>query len=172
MSDFQTIEEKLQNTAHRFRWHRGWRGAWQGLLWGGVLWLAALITYKLAPIPWDILAWCGIAWMLAIVAGFFIGWSRPVTVAEIARWVDQKQQLKERLSTALEVSRNAKAGEWKDLVVADAAGHVKNVDPRQLLPLHLPSLSRWALLVVVLAAGLGFVPEYRTKEFVQKQKEA
>src|SRR4029077_1729080 len=29
--------------------------------------------------------------------------------------------------------------------------------------------ARWALLVLALAAGLGFVPEYRSKAFVQKK---
>ena len=32
--------------------------------------------------------------------------------------------------------------------------------------------TRWALLALAMAAGLGFVPEYRSKAFVQKQADA
>jgi predicted nucleic acid-binding Zn-ribbon protein len=37
------------------------------------------------------------------------------------------------------------------------------------LPLNLPKVSRWVLVVLVLGAGLGFVPEYRSKSAMQKQ---
>ena len=35
----------------------------------------------------------------------------------------------------------------------------------------LPRGSRWALLLLALGVGLGFVPDYRSKAFVQKQNE-
>src|SRR5262249_19632459 len=33
----------------------------------------------------------------------------------------------------------------------------------------LPKVTRWALLILALGAGLGFVPEYRSKSFLQKK---
>ena len=91
---------------------------------------------------------------------------------ETARWVDERQHFQERLSTALEVAGSPNAGTWRDLVLSDAAGRAQAFDPRRLLPLNLPLISRWALLLLVLAATLGFVPEYRSKAYLQKKKEA
>src|SRR5207249_4109306 len=45
-------------------------------------------------------------------------------------------------------------------------------DPRKSLPYHLPRIARWSLILLVLAATLGFVPEYRSKASLQKKKEA
>src|SRR5207244_3683824 len=36
---------------------------------------------------------------------------------------------------------------------------------------HLPKGTRWALALLLVAAGLGFVPEYRSKQYIQKQAE-
>src|SRR5207237_769956 len=94
------------------------------------------------------------------------------SLLETARWVDGKQHLQERLSTALEFSDSSTVGAWKALVVQDAARHAGEVDPRKLSPIRLTKVGRWALLVVVLSAGLGFVPEYRSKQFVLKQRDA
>ncbi|NJN06159.1 MAG: DUF4175 domain-containing protein [Rhodobacteraceae bacterium] len=41
-----------------------------------------------------------------------------------------------------------------------------------MLPWRLPSVCRWTLLVLGLTAALGFVPEYRSKAFVQQQRDA
>jgi predicted nucleic acid-binding Zn-ribbon protein len=46
------------------------------------------------------------------------------------------------------------------------------VDARRFLPFSLPRAGRWALGVLVLAAGLGFVPEYRTQAHVRRQAES
>ena len=47
--------------------------------------------------------------------------------------------------------------------------HVKGLDTRKLVQFRLPKITRWALVLLALAAGLGFVPEYRSKAYVQKQ---
>ena len=44
-------------------------------------------------------------------------------------------------------------------------------DLRRLVPFHLPKVTRWALVVLVLVAGLGFVPEYRSKNYLKKKAE-
>ena len=84
--------------------------------------------------------------------------------------MDQKQQLKERLSTALEISQNPKAGEWRDLLVRDAVGHLSGLDFRKLLLTNCPRRAD-GRSGFALAAGIGFAPEYRTKTFKQKQKD-
>ncbi len=84
--------------------------------------------------------------------------------------MDGKQHLQERLSTALEMAKAGAGTEtWRELLVTDAASHLKDLDPRRLVQFRLPKASRWALLLLALGAGLGFVPEYRSKNYLQKQ---
>ncbi|EEF57285.1 hypothetical protein, partial [Pedosphaera parvula] len=78
-----------------------------------------------------------------------------------------------RLSTALEFSKQeGKVDEtWKELILIDAASHAKEVDPKKLVQFRLPKVARWAVAILALSAGLGFVPEYRSKAYVQKKTE-
>jgi len=172
MSEIQLIEVTLKRAARRRRWERAWRGVWQGLLTGGLVWLLVQGVYKLYPIPaWSLTAAAATAGGL-VLAGFIIGSWKKASLLETARWVDGRQHLKERLSTALEFSATPASGTWKDLVIQDAARHASEVDPRALSPIRMTKISRWAVLVLILSAGLGFVPEYRSKQFLQKKQDA
>lgn len=171
MSDLQTIRSTLTKTAQRRRVQQAWRGLWNGFLAGGVLWLLALTAYKLMPIPSSVLTMGAILAAACAVTGFITGGWKPTSLAEAARWVDQKQNLQERLSTALEISNANLPEEWKRLVTGDAAQQVPSIEPRRLLPYQLPRSAQWSVLVLALAAGLGFVPEYRSKKFVEAKQD-
>ena len=169
MSELQAIEFALERAARRRRWERALRGLWLGLLVGSVLFLLASAAYKFFPIPFSVVWWSGLAALACALGGLIVrGWRKPA-LPETARWVDLRQNLKERLSTALEVSGKPETDMWRDLVVTDAANQAKQLDPRQLVPFRLSKATRWAMLVLALAAGLGFVPEYRSKKFLQQQ---
>ena len=173
MSELQVIQGVLVQTARRRRVARALRGLWLGLLVGALVWLVTLIFYKFLPLPNWLLITAGLAVPTAILLGAILGGWRSVSLPETARWVDLERQLKERLSTALEASTTGKLpGQWQALVVRDAANHARDLDPRSLLPFHLPRATRWALLVLLLAAGLGFVPEYRSPAYLQKKNDA
>jgi hypothetical protein len=162
----------LAKTAQRRRLAQALSGLWKGALVGAILLLVGLATYKLAPIPPESLAYIGAAALLSAVVGFLIGFSKKATLMETARWVDSRKQFQERLSTALEMADSDADARWKTLVVTDAAARVQEVEPRQLLPISLTRASRWALAVLAVTACLGFVPEYRSKNYVQKKKDA
>lgn len=172
MSEIQVIESTLARTARRCRWQRGWRTLWQGFFAGAALWLVALLLYKVTPMPENVLAAAALAAAALLPVSFLAGYWRRPTLIEMARWVDGRGHFEERLSTALEVAASQPAGAWRDLVLSDAAGRAREFDPKRVLPLSLPLISRWALLALVLAATLGFVPEYRSKAYLQKKKEA
>lgn len=172
MSEIEVIQTALKRTERRRRWQRAWQGFWSGFLVGAATWLVALVIYKLLPIPPVTLQ--ALAWLwfgLALAGGIAGGWKR-LTPAQTARWVDEREHFQERLSTALEVSREPTSGRWGELVLADAAGRAQGYDPGRTMPFRLPRLARWAAVVVALTAGLGFVPEYRSQAHRQKQKEA
>lgn len=172
MSGLQIIQATLQRAGRRRRSERAWRGFWQGLFWACLLYLTCLIGFKLLPLPFAVLGYAALGGIGCMVVGFLAGWWRKPTAMETARWVDEQQRLQERLSTALEVGATEGAGEWRKLVVTDAADHARTVDVRRLLPFRLPDLVRWTVLVLVICTGLGFVPEYRSKAYLQKQREA
>ncbi|MCL4787803.1 MAG: hypothetical protein KJ070_13580 [Verrucomicrobia bacterium] len=172
MSELQIIETTLHRAAQRRRLARALRGMWVGLFTGSLLWLMALAVYKLAPIPVTSLWWTGAVAMACLLFGFLIGGWRKPSLPGTARWLDVQQNLKERLSTALEVGATENDSSWGQLVVHDAAAHAGEIDPRRLVRFHLPKAARWAVLILVAAVGLGFVPEYRSKAHQQRQADA
>ena len=172
MSEIQIIENAVDSAGRRRRWHQTWRGFWWGLFAGSVVWLVVLAIYKLFPVPLETLTvGAGLAGAAAL-AGVIAGWLHAPSRMETARWLDGKSELKERLSTALELSGDEKKDNWSRLVVTDAAAHASEVDPKRLLPFHLPKSSRWALVALAVGAGLGFVPERRTDDYLQQKREA
>jgi hypothetical protein len=172
MSDLQRLQQALTKVARRQRLQAGMRGAWNGLFLGALVWLTGLLLYKLAPVPVFLLLAAGILGVVCVVAGFLFAFARRPTLPETARRVDLQQHLDERLSTALEFSETHSDSDWCRLLLAEAAGRVDSLDARRLLPWRLPFICRWTLLALALTAGLGFVPEYRSKAFVQKQRDA
>lgn len=171
MSEFQVIETTLRRMGFRRRLHRAWRGLWLSLLSGALFWLAALILYKLLPVSTSVLNWGGWIALACLPVGFLVGFWHNPTLQETARWVDARESFQERLSTALEISDQKHDPTWSQLVVSDAAECARRLDLGKTLPLTLPRISRWALLVLALAAGLGFVPEYRSKEALTRELE-
>jgi len=169
MSDLQFIEERLRDAARRRRRERAFRGLWQGVFVGALIWFLTLAVYKLTPVPVWSLAIAAIAGLMAAVAGVIVGGWRRNSVQETARWVDGRRHLQERLSSALELNENHGPETWRELVVADAVSHARELDTRTLVQFRLPKITRWTLLVLAVAAGLGFVPEYRSKAYVQKE---
>lgn len=171
MNAIESIQVLLVQAVRRRRWQNGWLGWWRGLWIGSLVLLATLAVYKLAPIPESSVFWAGLAGLACALGGFAAGWSRRVTPAQTARWIDDQQGLQERLSTAWEMSDAALPEDWKRLVIEDAARRAGEVDTRRLLPFGFPRLARGCALVLALAAGLGFVPEYRTKKFQEVKRD-
>jgi len=171
MSELDLIQASLLRAAQRRRVARGLRGMCLGLLIGASLWLISVSVFKLSPLPEQILNLIGVAALCCPVVGFLIGWWRQFTLVEIARWVDVKQHLRERMSTALEFSASQPGDTWSELVLHDAASHASEIEPKQLVPLNLTESARWAAGLLIVAAGLGFLPEYRSKAQMQRQNE-
>ncbi|MCF7764886.1 MAG: hypothetical protein K9N62_14545 [Verrucomicrobia bacterium] len=171
MSDLEIIESVVSRTHARRRRQSAWRGAWTGLVIGAVCWLLTLLAYKLLPIPSTTLTVGAILGLAPIAIGLLVGWSRGPSTLETAQWVDQRENLHERLSTAMEISRGETSQAWRDLVLNDAGRCAERIDPKRMLPLRLPRTSRWALLTLALGAGLGFAPEYRSPLYLKQKHE-
>jgi hypothetical protein len=169
MSELQIIESALQKAAQRRRWAQALRGLWIGLLLGSVLSLLLAGLYHLFPLSSWTVSVAALVPFPCMAAGLIIGGWRKPALNQVARWVDGRQHLQERLSTALEVAAESDSNRWSELVLTDAAKHAKSIDPRKLVRFNLPKATRWALVSLALVVGLGFVPEYRSKSYQQRK---
>jgi hypothetical protein len=169
MSEIQFIQSALERAARRRRFAQSLRGLWYGLLIGAIIALIVAGVYHVRPVPFIwVMVTAFAPFPLMLIGMIVTGWRKP-GLNEVARWVDGKRNLKERVSTALELSKDENGGSWRDLIVTDAATHIKELDVKRLMPLRLPKTAVWALLVLALVAGLGFVPEYRSKEYLRQR---
>ena len=172
MGELRLIEDALKRANRRRRLLAAWAGFWKGLLAGAALWLIAYGIYKVYPAPEVTLISAAIAAGVCILTGITIGLCKSFSLLDAARWVDNRQRLQERLSTALELSSNGSDNtEWKELVLRDAVTHAKEIDISRLLPFSWPRLAKWAMLLAILGVGLGFIPEYRSPAQRQKAKD-
>jgi hypothetical protein len=172
MSELQAIEAALVREVRRRRLQRAWLNMWRGMFIGTLIWLLALAAYKLAPIPFTALPIAGLVGLACMIAGFCYGWFHRLTLQQTARWLDEKQNLQQRLSTALEMAGSNRDENWRQLLISDAAKFASKLDPRNLVPFKLPRITRWSVLILAICAGLGFVPEYRSKAYLDKKKDA
>src|SRR3954471_1541594 len=115
MSELQVIEMALKGAAQRRRWVRGIHAASYGLLAGSILALLIVGLYHVHPLPPWLLTAAIVAPFVLILSGLIIGIWRKTPLNQVARWVDNRQQLQERLSTALELGRQEQCGAWRDL---------------------------------------------------------
>ncbi len=170
MSQFDYLKNVVRDVARRRRLLRAWGGLWQGLLLGASLWLVGTLIYKLFPVPLEISQWTGIVSVACVVATTLArGWKKEPAM-KAAAWLDASLNLKERVSTALELGSQREASPWRDLVVLDASNQLKAKPAGHLLPFSLPHCSRYVLLLLTLAFAVGFAPEYRSKAHQQKEK--
>ncbi len=171
MSEKQVIGAKIDAAASRRKLQLGWWNMWLGLMIGVCLWLGCLVVYKLAPIPQATLLWVGVLGLALPLAGLTVGLGKRFTARDTARWLDSEIGLKERLSTAVEMSEvTAKKSAWSALVVRDAARAAGEIDPGKLLPLRLPKFCHWTLPVLAACVGLGFVPEHRSLAYLDQKR--
>src|SRR5262245_54277796 len=123
MSDLEQIQKVLAQAGRRRRSQRALNGLTEGALVGGIVFLLALAAYNFLPLPgWVVPAAGGVAVAAAVLGLLIRGW-RAESLLKTARWIDDEKNLKERLSTALEVSNQPAPAEWKNLVLADASRH-------------------------------------------------
>jgi len=136
------IEGVLQNLATFNLW---------GLLIAGILFVAN----RFFPLPIPI----GFAIVLSIVVASAIavglGLLRKMDPFEVARFVDQRLNLKERLGTALEAMDRRNAGDFAILQIRDAARTVQGILPVTVVSYTIPRTLKW-LPIPMLLVGLSF----------------
>jgi hypothetical protein len=101
-------------------------------------------------------------WALFLVggaAGLLYGWSRRISPLVAAQIADERAGLKERLSTAVELSRTQSRSEIATAQIADAAGHAGTMNAAQVLPWRVPTQIRWLVAACAVLAAAIFLPD-------------
>lgn len=113
-------------------------------------------------------------WAVALfgaVAGLVYGWTRPLDALVAAQIADERAGLKERLSTAVELSRRESRSDLAEAQIADAARHASELQPARVLPWKLPPQSRWLAAALALLMAVIYVPELPLFHTQQEQKD-
>lgn len=164
------LHEEIRPFARRVRLLKGWHGAAMGLAAGS---LAALV--------WSALDWAGVAYAdwrgLAAVAGagtlagLVAGLLARTSELDLARSIDRRGSLKDRLGTALEPRA---ATPFDELQAEDANRAVASVEPKRLYPVRFGRWHAAALACAVLAAStflLGNSPIVRGPKTAAERQE-
>lgn len=118
-------------------------------------WFAASFSYLLAYLGWgEPPPFFGpAAFTLAGAAAFLYGYRPPLDALGVARLIDARLDLKDRLATALEWSgRPSPLVPW---LLRDAEQHARFVDPNEVVPIPRPSRPMvFALLGALLCSAL------------------
>ena len=95
-------------------------------------------------------------WLLAIgpILGAIIGLARGRGYGRAASAIDTRYGLKDRVVTALDFGRRAEPTPLHELQLADAEEHLRQVDPRRVVPFRTPKALPWAVGACLVALAL------------------
>ena len=91
----------------------------------------------------------------AVVIGICLKFRHRKTLSDIAGYVDEHLELKERASTSLELIQENRKDELAQLQIHDTAEGIGNIDFAKIIPYTPPRLLKWAS-IPLLIIGLSF----------------
>ncbi len=91
----------------------------------------------------------------AAVIGTCLSFRNCPTVSDIAGYIDEHLELKERVSTSLELIQENRQDELAQLQIQDSAKGVANADVAKIMPYTLPRFLKW-IPIPLLIIGLSF----------------
>jgi len=156
----------MRRVRRRLRWARAVRWlAWGGSI-AGALWCLVVIVWLVAPIPRGAVVVAGCAFAAALAVGAIAGALWPTERGLAARVTDRRLALAERVSSAvafLERAGGTALDPFEALVVEDAAAKLGGVSVAHVVPMRLPRVWRYGVVLSAVAVGLAFLPPYRSK---------
>lgn len=155
------IRESLERFARRHRAVRTARQAVRGAMWGALLGLAAALAAKiyLLPAP-DRLVWIAPVLLVPLGAGL-LAWVARIPRMRIARAVDRRAALQERVATAFEwIDQQRPQTLMARAQLHDAAEAVAGIRPADAFPFRMPRRVWIAPLAVAASSLLFALPEW------------
>lgn len=151
----QIIQSKLSAIQRRMRIEDVFQNLATFNLWGLLIAGVLLVAGRFFPLPIPI--GFAIALPIAVASAIAVGLSllQKIDPFEVARFVDQRLDLKERLGTALEVMGRRDTGDFAILQIRDAARAAQAILPATVVPYAIPPTLKW-LPISILLVGLSF----------------
>ncbi len=106
----------------------------------------------------------------AVLAGLVVAWVRRPREIEVARTIDERAGLRESLSTALFVERDA--GAWSAAVVEDARSKARRVVVRDAAPIEAPGNSWWPVAACAALLAVWWLPTRDLTGLLARQQAA
>ncbi len=132
--------------------------------------VVALIVPKLWPLPFDMNRWSSAC--IAMAAGLGFVWAmattilrRPTTVAA-ATEIDLRLNLRERLSSSLQLSDNDRKSGIGQALVQDAERASSRIDVRDAFPLTLDRQYLWGFIPILLSVATFLIPNALPPEVI------
>lgn len=121
---------------------------------------ASLLLVAATKLRWwtDGMDYIWVLVLLGAAIGLVIGWTREITPLVAAQVADERAGLKERLSSAIELSRSQERGEIAEAQLADAARHAAEIRAGDVLPWRAPRHLRYLAAAVAVLLAVIYVP--------------
>lgn len=139
--------------AKRIRMVYAWQGVGWGLCAGGVVAALGVVLDRMRVIEMEPTS-LAITLAGGAILGAVIGASRRISSEAVARSIDRRAGLEDRLVTAQASAAGAIAGEFGDAVVADADQRARLLDPRRLYPTRFGRAHSSGIVTAVAASAL------------------
>lgn len=141
----------------------------------GLMLLAVLfLLNRVVLLPMQISSISWIIMFVAIGVGICISFRHRKDLLRVARTVDEKMELRERLSTAFELIQTAPQSEFAQRQIQDTAEVVETLEIAKVCPYRVPKLMRF-FPIPLLLIGFSFVipPFYEVPQpLTNRQQEA
>ncbi len=154
----QIIQNKLSAIRRRMRIE----GVFQNLatfnLWGLLIAGILFVANRFFPLPIPIGFAVALSIIIASATAVGLSLMRKIDPFEVARFVDQRLNLKERLGTALEAMERRNAGDFAILQVRDAARAAQGILPATVVSYTVPRTLKWLPIPMLLVGFSFFIP--------------
>ena len=135
------------------------------LLCGLVLLVLLFFLNRIIPLPMGMLGVSGITIFAAVVAGVCLSIKHRKDLDFVARAVDEKMGLRERLSTAFGLMRTDPESEFAQLQIRDAAETAITLDGKKISPYRVPkSLKLFPIPLLLIGISFAVSPFYEVQQ--------
>jgi hypothetical protein len=160
MSSEQVLQQRVGELRTRIRMLITQSWVCVGLTWAALAGLALVAATKF---QWwtDAVDYLWALFLIGAIAGLIMGWTRRITPLVAAQIADERAGLKERLSTAVELSAMSGAGERGEIAdaqIADAAQHADELRAGRVLPWQAPKQWRYLAAAVAILLAAIYIP--------------
>ena len=132
---------------------------------GLVILMLLFFLNRAIPLPMHMLSVSGIVIFVAVVAGIGLSVKHRKDLDSVARAVDEKMELNERLGTAVGLMRTDPESEFAQLQIRDAAETATTLDRKKISPYRVPKFLK-LFPIPLLLIGLSFTlsPFYEVQQ--------